>query len=95
MNIPKTDTLPYERQALKKENVLLFPELKKEIHRIINTISQDIPKVRFENEEMDSIWDVSADSLEQQGRICYMNCCVGQTLFFIHKLKEILPANNI
>jgi len=35
-----------------------------------------IAKRKFSNEEMNSLWDVSAESLEQRGEICYMNPCL-------------------
>ncbi|MDR0608280.1 MAG: hypothetical protein LBG52_08335 [Candidatus Peribacteria bacterium] len=54
-----------------------------------------IKKVRVENDEMDSIWDISADDVEKKKEICYMNPCIAQVLYTIKKLKEVYPAKTI
>ncbi|MDR0281758.1 MAG: hypothetical protein LBI53_00025 [Candidatus Peribacteria bacterium] len=55
----------------------------------------EIPKVKFSDEDIDSIWDVSAESLEKRGKICYMNPCLGQTLLLIEKLKQDFAPEDI
>jgi len=55
----------------------------------------EIPKVKFSNEDMDSIWDVSAESVEKRRKICYMNPCLGQTLLLIEKLKQHFNPEDI
>jgi hypothetical protein len=54
-----------------------------------------IKKVRVENDEMDYIWDISADEVEEKGEVCYMNPCIAKTLYTIKKLKECYPAEMI
>lgn len=54
-----------------------------------------IKKVPFPNEKMDTIWDVSANDIENQGEICYMNPCIGLSLLLIKKLKSLHRPENI
>jgi hypothetical protein len=81
---------PPSSEGLKESTFLIIEEQWKsllwEIHQI--------KKVPFPNEEMDSIWDISADDVEMSGKICYMNPCIGLSLLLIKKLKTLhLPQD--
>lgn len=54
-----------------------------------------IQKVPFSNDKMDNIWDVSANEIEEQWEICYMNPCIGLSLLLIKKLKSLHRPEDI
>jgi len=83
------DIIPTPFPSLEK-----LTQARKYIHNSIIEVGQ-IPKVKFPNEEMDNIWDVSAESVEKRWEICYMNPCLGQTLLLINKLKQDFNPENL
>jgi hypothetical protein len=72
----------------------MLSEPLQQLKTLIATIGH-IKKVPVENDQMDTIWDISADEVEKKGEICYMNPCIAQTLYTIKKLKEGYPAEDI
>jgi hypothetical protein len=70
-----------------------LPNILQKLKEIILAVGQ-IQKIYYTDKEMDNIWNISADDVEQQQQICYMNPCIAQSLYAISKIKEKYKAEG-